>query len=187
MTTLPDVLTRLAETNYRGAAFLLAYGVTWMICGVAWRRLRPRLATFVTLFQGMVALPAALGASAMLGMFDRRPDEAMITQLGVLVAMSQLLVLPLLIVLTAKGFYTLVPLCFAASSAIHFVPYAWLYQTPLYIVMPVALAIGLAAVTAMSVSADRSEVLSTDGASRVCYLTGLILLLTGGSAILTSV
>lgn len=186
MTTLPDVLTRLADTNYRGAVFLLAYGVTWVLCGVAWQRLRPRTSTFVTLFQGMLALPVALGASAVLGMFDRSPGEAMITQLGVLIAMSQLLVLPLLIVLTAKQFYTLVPLCFAASSAIHFVPYAWLYQTPLYIVMPVVLAIGLAVVAATSMSTDRSDILSTVGASRVCFLTGLLLLITGGAAILTS-
>lgn len=104
-----DTQHDLADVNYRGAAFLLAYGVTWLVCAALWRAASSRATAYATLFQGMVAFPVALGASFALGMFENRPGEGILTQLGVLVAMSQLLVLPLLIALVITGRNTLRP------------------------------------------------------------------------------
>lgn len=185
MHNLEDVLLELAEINYKGAVFLLAYGVTWLVCALLWRRISPRHAALATLFQGMFALPVALGVSAWLGMFDARPGGELVTQLSVLVSLSQLLVLPLLIVLAARGQHTLVPLWFALAGAVHFVPYAWLYQSLVYVVMPIVLALGLA----IAYGADRTGDgyrMSAAGAGRVCALMGATLLVTGVLAITTS-
>lgn len=148
-----------------------------------WRTLRSEHATLATLFQGMFALPVAVGVSAGLGMFEERPGGAVITQLGVLISMSQLLVLPLLIVLAVRGRHTLVPLVFSLAGAIHFVPYAWLYQSVLYLVMPVVLALGLAIIYGTDRTARHGELLGRVAAGRVCALTGVTLLVTGGLAV----
>lgn len=183
MSGVEEVLVDLAQSNYRGAAFLFAYGTTWLVCAALWRITEPRWAVLATLFQGMVALPVAPGVSAWLGMFEARPGSEAITQLGVLISMSQLLVLPLLIVLTVRGRYTMVPLLFSLAGAVHFMPYAWLYQSLLYILLPIALAIGLAALYGSDRAARDEDLMSPAGAGRVCALTGLALLVTGGLAI----
>ena len=93
MSGLEEALVDLARSNYSGAVFLLAYGTTWLACAALWRATEPKWAVTATLFQGMVALPVALGISAWLGMFETRPGGELITQLGILISVSQLLVL----------------------------------------------------------------------------------------------
>ena len=166
---LTESLARLAEQNLSGIAFLTAYGVTWIVCGLVWRA-----AAFVTLFQGMVAFPVALGLSALIGAIgaDRPVDDA-ITQLSILIGTSQLLGLPFLVYLVVKHRYTLLPYAFAAITAMHFVLYSWLYRTPIYIVMAVVIAIGTTVV--MLATPDDKE---RAGAVRVSLLTGVALLAT---------
>lgn len=171
---LTESLRLLADQNFSGAAFLVAYGLTWLICGIVWRRLSEPVAAYVTLFQGMVGFPLALGLSALIGAVgEARPVPDAITQLSVLIGTSQLLGLPFLIHLVVRRRFTLVPVAFAAMTAMHFVLYAWLYQTPIYIVMAVAIALGSTIVT-LSTAPDRQRV----AASRVCILTGALLLVT---------
>lgn len=181
MPELESYLTDLARTNLSGAVFLFSFGVTWLVCGLLWYRLTPRTAALITLFQGMVALPVALSLSAGLGMFDERPGGALMTQLSLVVAMSQLLVLPLLIVLHARRNYAAIPLIFSLAGAVHFVPYAWLYQTPAYLVMSAVLALGLAVLYGIDPTDREQEngLISARGAGRVCVLTGAVLVATG--------
>ncbi|MCC2322266.1 DUF7010 family protein [Cellulomonas xiejunii] len=183
MSDVEELLVELAEVNHRGAVFLLAYGTTWLVCAVLWRTLRSDRAAMATLFQGMVALPVALVVSAGLGMFDERPGGEAITQLGILISMSQLLVLPLLIVLFARGRYTVVPLVFSVAGAIHFLPYAWLYQSGLYILMPIVIAVGLAITYGTDRVVGEGELMSASGAGRVCALTGAALVAAGCVAV----
>ncbi|MEE6282103.1 DUF7010 family protein [Georgenia sp. MJ170] len=169
---LVDSLGQLAEQNFSGIAFLIAYGVTWMVCGLVWQRADERVAAYVTLFQGLVALPAALGISALIGAIGQaRPVPDEVTQLSVLIGTSQLLGLPLLIFFIVKRQHTVVPFAFAAITAMHFVLYAWLYRTPVYIAMAVAISIG-AMVLMLTAPEDRPR----SGPARVCYLTGALLL-----------
>lgn len=171
---LAESLRLLAEQNFSGSAFLVAYGVTWLICGVLWRRLTERTAAYVTLFQGLFAFPVALGLSALVGAIGQeRPVTDTITQLSVLIGTSQLLGLPFLIHLVVRHRYTVVPVAFAAITAMHFVLYAWLYQTPVYVVMAGATALGTTIVT-LATPEDRQRAAS----SRVCLLTGALLLAT---------
>lgn len=169
---LVESLRLLAEQNVSGVAFLSAYGVTWLVCGVFWRRASERTAAFATLFQGLVAFPAALGISAMIGAVGRdRPVAEEITQLSVLIGTSQLLGLPFVVYLVVKGQYPLVPLAFAAITSMHFVLYSWMYRTPVYIAVAVLVSIGSTAVMLAAPAGDRRA-----GPARVCFLTGGLLL-----------
>ncbi len=171
---LVESLNRLAEQNLSGLAFLTAYGVTWLACGVLWRRTPERTAAFATLFQGMVAFPAAMGLSALIGAIGReRPVAEEITQLSILIGTSQLLGLPFLVYLVVKREHALVPFAFAAITSMHFVMYSWLYQTPVYIVMAVLTALGTTAVMFTAPASDPRA-----GPARVSLLTGGLLLST---------
>lgn len=139
---LVDSLSRLAEQNIFGLAFLTAYGLS--------------------------ALIGAIGPA--------RPVPAEITQLSILIGTSQLLGLPLLIYLVVKHHYALVPFVFATITAIHFVLYAWLYQTSLYIVMAALIALGTATVMLTVPDAQTKA-----GPIRVCLLTGGLLLVTASA------
>jgi hypothetical protein len=171
---LVDSLGLLAEQTMSGLAFLAAYGVTWSVCGVLWRRASERTATYATLFQGMVAFPAALGLSALIGAIGQeRPVSEEITQLSVLIGTSQLLGLPFLIYLIVKQLYTLSPFAAAVITSMHFVLYSWLYQTPIYIVMAVLISFGTTIVMFTAPPARPSA-----GPERVGFLTGGLLLST---------
>lgn len=174
---LIETLQALADLNRHGLAFLAAFGVTWVICGVLWLRITERHAAFATMIQGMVGLPLALGLTYAMGAFGGdRPVDPVIDELSTLIAMSQLLGLPLVIYLYATERHLLVPFGWASVVAMHFVLYAWLYRAPLYIVMAVAISIGTLIVMAL---AERRADVTAATASAVCFLTGSALLVTG--------
>ncbi|MGL5861830.1 MAG: DUF7010 family protein [Phycicoccus sp.] len=128
---LLESLERLAEQNRSGSGFLAAYGVTWLMCSFVWRRASARVAALATLFQGLVAFPAAVGLSALIGAFDQaRPVSDEITQLSVLIGSSQLLGLPFVVYLAVRRHHTLVPFALATITSMHFVFYSWLYRAP---------------------------------------------------------
>lgn len=173
---LIDSLRLLADQNISGLAFLAAYGVTWLICGVLWLRASERTAAYATLFQGMVAFPAALGFSAFIGAIGQaRPVAEEITQLSILIGTSQVLGLPFLIYLVVRHRYRLVPFAFAAITAMHFVLYSWLYRTPVYIALAALISLGTMIV--MLTAPERSE--RAIGPARVSLLTGGLLLAAG--------
>lgn len=165
---LRESLHDLAMLNVYGISFLVAYGTTWVICGLLWLRVTPRLAALCTLFQGMVALPAALGLSFAIGALgnDRPVDEA-ITELSIYIAMSQLLGLPVLVYLYIREHYALVPYVFAAVCSMHFMLYSWLYQTPVYVAMAVVISVGATVVMLAGGKTTRERL-----AARTSFLTG---------------
>lgn len=171
---MTELLTELAEVNVSGAPFLFAYGMTWVICGMLWKKLRASAASIATLFQGMLALPVALGIMYMIGAFTDRPDTSEIDGLVIIISMSQLLVLPLLIVMYRKQHYTLIPYLYSTVIAIHFLMFTWLYQILLYIIMPVMIVLAVSIVYFLN---SDTKSLSAAGASKVCLATGSILLL----------
>lgn len=182
MDGLESSLHLLAAQNRSGVAFLGAYGVTWLVCALLWSRAREERAALVTLFQGVVALPAALLISALIGGMRDRPVSGLVTQLSVLVASSQLLALPLLVVLFTRRKYTAIPVLFALGGALHFLPYAWLYRTPVYLAMSVVIALGVALVCLR----DRRDPLELSrlGAARICAVMSTLLLVSAGLVLL---
>ncbi|WP_019872173.1 DUF7010 family protein [Salinispora oceanensis] len=163
----------LATANRYGWAFLAAYGSTWLVSAVAWAKASPRTAAIVTLFQGMVALPAAL-ALTLLVPGPPRPSHAALESLSVVLATGQLLGLPVVIFLVLSRRYTLVPLGAVILLVVHFAPYSWLFGTPLYMVLGGAISLAAALV---SRHAEREGGPGpTVGAYRTCLSTGLVLL-----------
>ncbi len=78
--------------------------------------------------------------------------------------------------------YTLIPFVFSGVGAVHFLPYAWLYQTAVYIVMPILIAVILAILYGKE---RHIESISETTAAKACLTTGFILLLTGMYFVLT--
>ncbi len=161
---LAQYLEDLARANRHGWAFLAAYGLSWLGCAGFWARASPRTAAYATLFQGLVALPVALGLTA-LG--PPRPSHPVLDDLTVVLATGQLLGLPVVVYLVLSRRYELVPLAMVVLLVVHFAPYSWLYQTPLYFVLGAAIAVS--SVVAMTHS-------ETAGPLRTCVSTGVLML-----------
>lgn len=169
-----------------GAGFLLAFGATWLVCAAFWARASAKVASLVTLFQGMVALPIALGLTAWMtsvGPSGEIPAE--FTQMTILVALSQQLGLPVVIYLIVQGRYLLTPFLFVSIVSMHFVMYSWIYQTPLYIVMAVALVIAATVITAVRggvfAEGETIERPAHRGPMLVCLSTAVIMLATAAT------
>ncbi len=180
--TVDEYRFALAEANRYGWGFLAAYGTTWLICGIAWRRASARTGAFFTLFQGMAALPVAILLTA-LTPGGPAPEMASMNTLVILLASGQLLGLPIVIYLTVSERYSLVPLAMTLLVAVHFAPYSWLYATPLYLVMGGAVSVG--AVIAMAVG-SRSDSGSDvkRGPMLLCFVVGGVMVLSAAVAVL---
>jgi len=170
-----ESLDQLARINLFGAPFLLAFGMTWIICGFLWTKIRPSNASLATLVQGGIAFPLSLFGMYIIGAFENQPDLGYLDNLSILISMSQLLILPLLIAMFKKKHYSLIPFVFSAGVAVHFPMYSWLYRTVGYIVMPIGIAIALSVIYTLD---NRKEGISSSAAAKSCYFTGFILLLT---------
>lgn len=173
-------LLKLAEVNIGGAPFLLSFGLTWLLCGLLWRKVSPQTASLATLFQSLVALPPALIVLWLNGAFNVRDELGVVNELGIILSLSQLLILPFLIVLFRRGRFTLIPFVFIAAAAIHFVPFFWLYREPVYIVMPILSSLAAAIIYYRMYEKDDRA-----GASVSCLGNGVILMLTGLYLLLT--
>ena len=167
-------LEALAMQNIYGISFLFAYGLTWIVSGLVWLKAKPRTAALCTLFQGMVAFPIAITLSFAFGALgqERVVDES-ITQLSILIGLSQLLGLPLLVYLFVQKQFAIMPYAFATICSMHFMLYSWLYQTPFYIAMAAFIAIG----TTVLMLVNNRAVLRKK--------SSLVSLLTGGSMLAT--
>jgi len=170
-------LDALAEVNQRGFGFLAAYGATWLISGLLWRLKGPKVGSYAALFQGMVALPVALALTSFTAT-GARPEDPTMGQLAVFLATGQLLVLPLAIVLIKRQMHGLAVATLATTTAVHFVPYTWLYRTPIYAIAAVLIAI----VTAILVFREDQESGTTGAMS--CTFTGGVLIMGAVAALL---
>lgn len=168
-------LDALAETNRHRFGFLLAYGSTWLVAALVWHRFGPRVGCYAALFQGMVGLPLGLLLTAVAAVGER-PEHEALGSLSIYLAVGQLLALPLVIVLLARESYVHAVAALAVVLAVHFVPYAWLYGTPLYLGVGAVVAVGAAVVVARKDGDERGAL--------VCALTGATLLLGGTLALL---
>lgn len=172
-----EYLRELAQVNRNGFGFLLAYGVTWVTAAVVGWRFGERVGTYAALFQGMVGLPLGL-LLTMVAADGPRPEDPTLNALSIYLSMGQLLVLPFVIVLVIRSRYTVAVATLAVTLAVHFVPYSWLYATPIYVVVAAVVAVGTAILTAR-VSPPNSA------GWRICALTGAALLLGGSFALTT--
>lgn len=161
-------LHTLAVVNRHGFGFLAAYGTTWLLACLVWRLRGERAGAYAALFQGMVALPIAFGVTAVTAT-GPRPVDAVLGSLSTYLAMGQLMVLPLVVVTVMAHRWTLATAMLATTTAVHFLPYSWLYQTPVYLVMAIVLSLSVA--TLVRWEARRGS----SAGSLVCGATGAVL------------
>jgi hypothetical protein len=135
-----DALDEVSAHSSGGAPFLIAYGITFFITAVLTLFLPRNITALVAMFQGGVALPAAFWLEKRMASRRMAPDNPL-RPLSGLMAMSQALGLPLLIVLYALNPGG-IPLGLAALGGVHFLPYAWLHRTRIYTAFAFIIALG---------------------------------------------
>jgi len=137
---LKQAFTEVSASSAGGAPFLIAYGATFLITAMLSFFISRQATALIAMFQGGVALPVAFWLERKLGTGRMAPDNPL-RSLSVLLAMSQALGLPLLILvysLDPRG----IPLALAALGGVHFLPYAWLHRTRIYTAFAFAVAVG---------------------------------------------
>lgn len=154
-----------------GAPFLFAFALTLGLTGIAAFWLDVRTTALITLFQGNAALPLAFGLERLMSDV-RLSDDNPLKPLSIQLAMSQILALP--IVLIVYQFVpAAVPAAMGAIGAAHFLPYVWLQRARAYLWLALAASIGtftLAVVLRGSAAPWTLLFLST------CYVvTGLVI------------
>ena len=175
MSDLSGYLHAYATQNRFGVGFLLAYALTWLLCGALWLRLPEKRSALLTLFQSAVALPLAFGFTALLGRGAPQVEtNTMISSLSAYIATGQVMGFPLLIYFVVTEQARLVPYIFATIIALHFSLYAWFYQTPAYTVLSVLLSLGGFVVMRLGVRGRLKNAPAV-----VCFFTGTVMALTG--------
>jgi Family of unknown function (DUF7010) len=140
MMTFDTARDEVSMGSAGGAPFLIAFGATVFVTGLAAFVLSAKAAAFVLLFQGNLALPLAFWLERRMGHGVMSPDNPLKT-LSVQLAMTQILALPAVLIA-----YALAPWAtagaFAAIGGGHFLPYAWLQRSKTYMWLGIAVSVG---------------------------------------------
>ena len=145
MSDIDRALDDVSASSAGGAPFLIAFGFTLAVCGVLGLVLPLRTAAIITLFQGNLALPLAFLLERRLGTRRMAADHPL-KPLALQMAMSQIVALPA--VLLAFALHpAYVPAAMAAIGGGHFLPYAWLQRTRIYVILGVAVSVGALVLT----------------------------------------
>jgi hypothetical protein len=130
----------VSASSAGGAPFLVCYGATFLLTGILSFFLPREISALIAMFQGGVALPIAFWLERRIGS-GRMSESNPLRSLSVQLAVSQALALPFLIVV-----YNIepgqIPVVLAGLGGVHFMPYAWLHRTRIYIVLAVVVSIG---------------------------------------------
>lgn len=136
MQELARLQNALIAADHRGFAFLLVNGLAWLGLGLLARRLAPQRVALLLLLQSFWTVPASLGVERLLGFSSVAADNP----LGQLALLLPFIAVPaVLFTLRAKPIR--VPAVFSAVVGGHFLPYAWVYRTPVYAVLAGATAV----------------------------------------------
>lgn len=130
----------VSASSMGGAPFLISFGATLFITALLSFFLTVQQAALIAMFQGGVALPIAFWLERRLGAGPMAHDNPLRT-LSIQLAMSQVVALPAVIVAYSLNPVT-VPVVLAAIAGGHFLPYAWLQRTRVYVLLAVAIALG---------------------------------------------
>ena len=128
-----------------GAPFLIAFALTLGLTGQAAFRVDVQSIALITLFQGNVALPLAFWLERRMSDVRMSPDNPL-RPLSIQLAMSQILALPAVLFLYQLA-PAAVPAAMAGVGAAHFLPYAWLQRTKMYVGLGIVAAVGPFALT----------------------------------------
>ncbi|MGD2027637.1 MAG: hypothetical protein PVI99_07460 [Anaerolineales bacterium] len=133
-------LDEVSASSAGGAPFLICYGVTFILTGILSYMLPRETSALLVMFQGAVALPAALWLERRMGTTRITADNPL-NNLSMLLAVSQGLAIPFLIVI-----YNInpgqIPVVMAGLGGVHFLPYGWLHRNRIYIALAVIISVG---------------------------------------------
>lgn len=138
--TLTQAFEEVSASSAGGAPFLIAYGATFIISGILSFVLPAETAALIVMFQGGLALPVAFWLERKMG-WGRMAADNPLRALSIQLAVSQALALPALIVAFNMNPRS-IPVILAGLGGVHFLPYAWLHRTKLYIALAVAISFG---------------------------------------------
>ena len=130
----------VSASSAGGAPFLIAYGLTLFVTAILSFFIPINIVALIAMFQGSIALPLAFWLERRMGSGAMSPGNPL-RPLSIQMAMSQILALPAIIVAYSLE-PRLVPVVLAAVGGAHFLPYAWLHRTQLYVALAVAVSIG---------------------------------------------
>jgi hypothetical protein len=130
----------VSQSSAGGAPFLICFGTSLLICAVASFYLPANQAALAVMFQGGVALPAAFILERKMA-WGRMAKENPLNTLSVQLAMSQIVAFPIVIAMYGLR-PAAVPLAMASIAGGHFLPYAWLQRTNVYVWLAVAVSGG---------------------------------------------
>jgi len=130
----------VSASSAGGAPFLICYGFTFIITGILAFFLPRKTSALIAMFQGGIALPIALWLERRMGTTTMSPDNPL-KNLSAQMAVSQALALPFLIVVYSTE-PAQIPVVMAGLGGVHFLPYAWLHRTQLYIFLGAAVSLG---------------------------------------------
>lgn len=123
-----------------GFTFLLAFGVTWIAAAAVSFAVPTEVAAWVYLLQAFVGMPAAFGLQRALGYPRASPDNPL-GPLAVQLVFIQPVAFPaFLLMLEIEPAF--VPVAFAAVLGAHFLPFAWIHRTPVYVVLGIVVSAG---------------------------------------------
>jgi len=142
--TVDRALDEVSASSAGGAPFLIAFGLTLFLAAVASFFIPVKIAAWVVLFQGNLALPLAFWLERVMSSGRMSPDNPF-KPLSVLMAFSQIVGLPA-VFLAFNLHPAYVPTALAAVGGAHFLPYAWLHRTRIYTVVGIAVSIGAFAI-----------------------------------------
>jgi len=127
-------------SSLAGFPFLLVFAVVWTLAG-SLSFLVPRdVAPWLYLCLGIPATPVAIAIERRAG-YVRAPSPDPLLPLALQLFFVQVVAFPaILIVWDLAPAY--VPVAFAAVVGGHFLPFQWIYRTPLYLVLGIVVGVG---------------------------------------------
>ena len=155
--TVKQAVQSASESSAVGAPWLIAFAGSVTVVAVLSFILDVRATALATLFQGGVALPVAFALERRMGtgiLAKGHPLWPLVMQ----AMFVQIVALPAVVLLYPDS-PELVPAGLAAVAGGHFLPYAWLHGTRVYLVLAVALSIGSFALAGLVEEAPQRAVL----------------------------
>ena len=140
MTDLDLARREVSESSAGGAPFLMSFGVSLLGCAIFAFFASREHAALALMFQGMAALPAAFLLERRMGWGPMASDNPL-RSLSIQLAMSQIVAFPVVFAMydIRPG---VVALAMSSVAGGHFLPYAWLQRTNVYVWLAVAVSVG---------------------------------------------
>lgn len=136
-----DSLRRQAIlASLAGFPYLLVFSVVWIVAAVLSYVVPREIAPWIYVLLGMPATPIAIALERRVGYVRVAPPDPLLP-LTLQILFVQMVAFPAILLVWNLA-PALVPVAFAAVVGAHFLPFQWVYRTPLYGVLGVVVAVG---------------------------------------------